>query len=152
MTGWISAPHRLDFTEMTVMRATMIGYQLGKGRSSVSLPSNIMPLEFYFWASQRNTSALVLPRILKSWKTPVSANSVTIFHKYPKRSLQKPKSVCLPEVARRERAKTESFTLNAANGQPIVWMTDDIVNLLCHFIGNRMISHFRKCDAKCKNY
>ena len=53
-----------------------------------------------------------------------------------------PKSVCLPEVAERRRAKTGSFTLNAADGQPRVGMSDDIVNRLCHFIGNRMISHF----------
>ena len=29
-------------------------------------------------------------------------------------------------------------------------MTDDMVNLLCHFVGNRMISHFWKCDLKYK--
>ena len=52
---------------------------------------------------------------------------------------------------RRKRAKTGSFTLNAAEGQPIVGMTDDIVNLLRYFIGKGRISHFWNCD-KFKNY
>ena len=51
------------------------------------------------------------------------------------------------EVARRKRAKTGSFTLNATDGQPRVGMTDDILNLLCHFIGHRIISYFWKCDV-----
>ena len=153
LTGWISAAHRLYFTGMTVRRATMSGISAWeRAVECVSLPSNIRPLEFYFWASQRNASVPVLPRLLKSWKTPVLANLATFFHKYPKRSLQKPKSVCLPEVARRTRAKTGSFTLSAAYEQPRVGMTDDLVNLLCHFIGNRMISHFWTCRVEWKNY
>ena len=71
-----------------------------------------------------------LPRhsqdLLKSWKMPVWENQVTLFNKYPKRPLQKPKSVCLPELAWLKRAKKGSLTLNAANRQPRVGITDDI--------------------------
>ena len=52
------------------------------------------------------------------------------------KAMQMPESVCLLEVARRERAQTGLFSINAANGQPRLGMTDDILNLLCHFIGN----------------
>ena len=48
----------------------------------------------------------------------------------------------LPGVTLRKRAQTGSFTPNAADGLPRVGMTDDIVNLLCHFIGKKMISRF----------
>ena len=153
LPGWISAAHCLYFTGMTVRRATMSGVLAWESAvGCVSLLSNIKPLEFYFWTSQRNASVPVLPRLLKRWKTPVLANLVTLFHKYPKRSLQKPKSVCLPWVARRTRAKMGSFTLSAAFEQPRVGMTDDLVNLLWHFIGNRMISYFSKCDVNCRKY
>ena len=66
--------------------------------------------------------------------------------------LQKPKSVCRPEVTRRERAKTESFTLDAADGQPRVGMTVGIADPSCHFLGNRTIPRFWKCDVKYKKY
>ena len=130
-----------------------MAYQLEKERSSVfrSHPTSD-PLSSTF-GLPRGTN---MPRDAQDYqiveKTPILANLVTFFHKHPKRSVQMPKSVCLPEVARHERAKTGSFTLSAACEQPRVGMTNDLVNLLCHLIGNRMISHFWKCDVKCKNY
>ena len=69
------------------------------------------------------------------------------FHKYPKRLLQMPKSICLPEVAVHKRAQTGPFALNASDGQPRVGMTDDIVYLLCYFIDYRMLFHFLKSDV-----
>ena len=47
-----------------------------------------------------------------------------------------PKSVYLPEVAPRKRAKAGPFILNTDDRQPILGMTDEVVNLLRHFIGN----------------
>ena len=39
--------------------------------------------------------------------------------------------------ARRKRAQTGTFSINAPDGQPRLVVTDGIgVNLLCHFIGN----------------
>ena len=46
-------------------RATMSGISAKKKNTIefISLPSNITPLDFYFWASQRDASAPVLPRL-----------------------------------------------------------------------------------------
>ena len=62
----------------------------------------------------------------------MSAKRVNSFNKYPRRPLGIPKRIFLPEVARRKRAQTGSFSLNAADGQPRLGVTDDIVNLACH--------------------
>ena len=59
---------------------------------------------------------------------------------------------CLLEVARRERAQTGLFSINAANGQPRLGMTDGILNLLCHFIGNLMMPIFCECDIYHRKY
>ena len=63
-----------------------------------------------------------------------------------------PGAVWLPEVTRWKRAQTVSFSLNGGDGKPMAGATDDIVNLLCHFIGSRMIPHFWKCYVKYTNY
>ena len=38
---------------------------------------------------------------------------------------QMPKSICVPEVAKRKRAKTGPLTLSTADGQPIIEITRD---------------------------
>ena len=110
-----------------------------------SLPSTVRPLDFYFWTSPRNTSAPVLPTLSNVKKNTGVSELGYLFHKYPKRPLQMPKRVCLPEVARRKRAETRTFVLSTADSRNS--MTDDIVNLLCHFIGNWMIPHFCLSDV-----
>ena len=52
------------------------------------------------------------------------------------------KSVCLLGVTWRKRAQTGSFIPNAADGQARLGVTEDIVNLLCHFVCNRTILIF----------
>ena len=68
------------------------------------------------------------------------------------RAITGPKNARVLDVTLRKRAKMGPFTLTLADGKPRVRATDDIVNQLCHFIGNRMIPHFWKCDAKYKHY
>ena len=68
------------------------------------------------------------PKTLKDLKKHQCRRIRSLFHKCPKRPLQTPKTVCLPEVVRRKRAKTGSFTLKTADRQPRLGMTDDIVN------------------------
>ena len=146
------AAHRIEFTGINVRGVTMSGISAWKSVvECVWLPSNIRSLEFYFWAS-RNASAPVAPGLSKSWKMPVSANSVTFFHKFPKSPLQIPKCARVLEVTRRMRAKTGSFTLTIADTHPRLGMTNDIANLLCHFIGNWMIPHFCKSDVWHRKY
>ena len=45
-------------------------------------------------------------------------------------------TIRLPAVTLHKGAQTGLFILSAADGQPRVGMADDMVNLLCHFIGN----------------
>ena len=68
------------------------------------------------------------------------------------KALTDPGTIRLPEVTLRKKAQTGSFTKNTADGQRRVGMTDDVLNLPCHFIGNIMISLFWKCDVKYTNY
>ena len=70
------------------------------------------------------------PKTIKELKITGVIKLGYFFHKYPKRPLQMPKRVCLPEVARHKLAKTGSFTLSTADRQPRLGMTADIVNLL----------------------
>ena len=129
-----------------------MAYQLEKALSSAfrSHPTSD-PLSSTFGLPRGNICPGT-PKTIKELKNTSFSELGYLFHKYPRRSLQKPKSVCLPEVARRTRAKMGSFTLIAAYEQPRVGMTDDLVNLFCHFIGNRMMSHFWTCDVERKNY
>ena len=48
----------------------------------------------------------------------------------------------------RKRTQMGPFTLNVTDGKPRAGTADDIVNLLCYFIGNRMIPRFCRCDIK----
>ena len=89
----ISAARRLELSGMTVRRATMSIISAWKSAvECVSLASYIRPLDFCFWISPRNASEPVLPRLSKTKKqkeekTPVSAISVTLFHRYLTRPL-----------------------------------------------------------------
>ena len=68
------------------------------------------------------------------------------------RAITDPGTVRLLAVTLRKRTQTGSFTINVADGQPRIGAADDLVNLLCHFIGNRMIPRFWRCDIKHKDY
>ena len=52
------------------------------------------------------------------------------------RAIADPKNVRLPEVTLRKRAQMGSFTISAADEQQRLRMVNDIVDLLCHYIGN----------------
>ena len=143
LAGWISHAHCLEFTGMNVGRATMSDIPAWKSAIEyISLPSNIRLLGFYFWTSPRNACMPVLQGYQRVKKNTSVRELGYLFHKYPTMPLQMPKSVCLPEVTRRKRTKTWSFTLSTADRQLRLGMTDGVVNLLCHSIGNWMIPHF----------
>ena len=68
------------------------------------------------------------------------------------RAITGPKNASLLDMTLRKRAQMGPFTVTLADGKPRVGATDDIKNLLFHFIGNRMIPHFWKCDVKYKHH
>ena len=58
-------------------------------------------------------------------------------------------AVRLPAMAL-HKSQMGGGPLNVAFGQPRVGVTDDAVNVLWHFLGNRKVPAFWKCDAHYK--
>ena len=56
-----------------------------------------------------------------------------------------PRTVRLPAGTRRGRVQKRAFISHAADGQLRVVLIDKIVDLLCHFTGNKITSYFWKC-------
>ena len=75
----------------------------------------------------------IIPRLSKS--TNVSELGHLLSQMVDK-AIAAPKNVRLPKVTLRKRAQMGSFTLSAADGQQRLGMVNDIVDLLCHYIGN----------------
>ena len=63
------------------------------------------------------------------------------------KSLTDTGTIHLPAMTAQDSSNRVIYS-DAADGEPRVGVTDDIVNLLCHFIGNGIIPHFWKCDDK----
>ena len=61
-------------------------------------------------------------------KTLLDCSKLVAFKKCPTRSLQMQKSLCLPEVAWRERCQLGSFGKNTADGDPRLGVPGGIVN------------------------
>ena len=78
------------------------------------------------------TSVPTIPRQLKKGRTPF----VSEFGHLPStvdKALTDPGTIRLPALTLRDKARTVSFTLNAADGYPRVGVADDKVNLLMPF-------------------
>ena len=118
---------------------------LKKCRRVVSLPSNIRPLGLYFWTS-RGTHlrghSQGYQRVEKHPRQRTQLPSFTNIRKGHCRCRRA--SVCwrCPGVRELKRGH-----LHTSDRQSRLGMTDDIVNMLFHFIGNRMTPHFCISDV-----
>ena len=81
----------------------------------------------------------IIPRLSKSTNVSELGH---LLSQMVDRAIADPKNVRLPEVTLRKRAQMGSFTISAADEQQRLGMVNDIVDLLCHYIGNSMSPHF----------
>ena len=118
----------------------------------VPLSPGVSSLHFFFWNFLNEDIYADDFKTIKELKDAIVSELGHSHSQIVDKSHTDQVTIRLPAVTLRKRAQTGLFTLNAADGQPRVGMTNDIAYLLCHFIGNGMIFHFWKCDVRYKNY
>ena len=151
LAGWISASNCLEFAGMTVRRAEQQINLKKRGRVCFAPIQHQAPWAIILDCPEERICRGTHKTIKGLKNTNVSELDYLfsqIFEKGDCRCRKASVGRRWPDV----RAKTGSFTLDAADGKPRVGTTDDIVNPLCHFFGNRTIPHFWKCDVKYTNY
>ena len=110
-------------------------YQLEKARSSAPC-SHPTSVPFYFWDFPEKRICADTPKAIK-WLENISVGELGPFSsQLSDKAIADAEERLSAGGGLAKRVQTESFGINAADGHPRLGMTDDIVNLLCHFVGN----------------
>ena len=111
-------------------------------------PSDINPFGCYFWdfLEESICADTSSPKTIKELKDTNVSERGHLLSEMADKAITDPKNARVLDVILRKTAQMGPFNPTLADGKLRVGATDDIVNLLCHFIGIRMLRHFRKCD------
>ena len=108
-------------------------YQLQRPAECVPFSPDISSLHFFFWNFHHENIYTDDFKAVKELKNVVVGELGCSHSQIVDKSLTDQGTIRLPAVTVRKRTQMGSFTLNAADGQPKVGKTDDIVNLLLPF-------------------
>ena len=108
---------------------------------SALCPSDISLFVFYFWDFLEESICVDTPTTITELKETSVSSSAIFFHKWPTRKLQIQRAPVAGGDPAQESSNGVIYSKRCwcmAEGR----MTDNMVNLLCHFIGNRTIPLF----------